>query len=105
MSESAAAGNVSGELQSAQAILRAAWFAADKHADQRRKGATAEPYVNHLLEVAHLVADALTEPDTNLVIAALLHDVVEDVGVTNREVAEIFGDDVAALVAEVTDDK
>ncbi len=37
--------------------------------------------------------------------AAVLHDVVEDAGVTNVEVAERFGADVAALVAEVTDDK
>ena len=55
-----------------QAILSAARFAAEKHAGQRRKGDAAEPYVNHLIEVAELVAMALPEPDTNLVIAALL---------------------------------
>jgi guanosine-3',5'-bis(diphosphate) 3'-pyrophosphohydrolase len=47
----------------------------------------------------------LTEPDTNLVMAALLHDTVEDVGVTKEELAEVFGSDVANLVLEVTDDK
>src|SRR5207248_4984506 len=56
-------------------------------------------------EVADLVASALIAPDTNLVIAALLHDAVEDVGVTREELADRFGDDVASLVAEVTDDK
>jgi (p)ppGpp synthase/HD superfamily hydrolase len=61
-----------------QAVLKAAHFAAQKHAGQRRKGAAAEPYLNHLLEVAELVSSALAEPDTNLVIAALLHDSVED---------------------------
>ena len=86
-------------------ILRAARFAAEKHAAQTRKGAAAEPYVNHLLEVAELVSGALTEPDTNLVIAALLHDTVEDTGVTNEELVRGFGSDVAALVLEVTDDK
>ncbi|HTX36628.1 MAG TPA: HD domain-containing protein [Bryobacteraceae bacterium] len=93
------------ELNSLQAVLRAASFAAEKHASQRRKGAAAEPYVNHLLEVAYLVSTALTEPDANLISAALLHDVIEDTGVTKAELIERFGADVADLVAEVTDDK
>jgi guanosine-3',5'-bis(diphosphate) 3'-pyrophosphohydrolase len=87
------------------AILSAAHYAAAKHVNQKRKGAAAEPYVNHLIEVAWLVSTALSEPDPNLVIAALLHDVVEDADVTPAELAERFGDDVAALVLEVTDDK
>jgi (p)ppGpp synthase/HD superfamily hydrolase len=62
-----------------QTILAAAQFAADKHAKQKRKGAAAEPYINHLIEVAHLVSSTLSEPDANLVIAALLHDTIEDV--------------------------
>jgi (p)ppGpp synthase/HD superfamily hydrolase len=86
-------------------ILAAARFAADKHAGQRRKGAAAEPYVNHLLEVAEMVSQSIEEPDANLVIAALLHDTVEDAGVTNEDIAAQFGADVADLVAEVTDDK
>lgn len=86
-------------------ILSAAHYAAEKHAAQKRKGAAGEPYINHLIEVAHLVSTALAEPDANLIAAALLHDVVEDTGVTGDEVAERFGPDVAALVAEVTDDK
>ena len=98
-------GETAGDLKSAQSILGAAAFAAERHAGQRRKGAAAEPYINHLLEVANLVSQALSGPDTNLLVAALLHDVVEDAGVTNRELAEQFGEDVASLVAEVTDDK
>ena len=88
-----------------QAVLKAAHFAAQKHAGHRRKGAAAEPYINHLLEVAELVSSALAEPDTNLVIAALLHDTVEDAEVTKEELVETFGSDVADLVMEVTDDK
>ena len=88
-----------------QAVMKAAHFAAKKHAGQRRKGAAAEPYINHLLEVAELVSSALAEPDTNLVIAALLHDTVEDTGVTKEVLVETFGSDVADLVMEVTDDK
>lgn len=87
------------------AILEAAHFAAEKHAGQRRKGAASEPYINHLLEVAQLVSAAIAERDTNLVIAALLHDTVEDAGVKREELIERFGLDVANLVAEVTDDK
>ncbi|MGB6283794.1 MAG: HD domain-containing protein, partial [Xanthobacteraceae bacterium] len=47
--------------------------AAKWHVHQRRKGPAEEPYINHLLEVAMLVADATGGTDTNLVIAALLH--------------------------------
>lgn len=92
-------------LQATRDILKAAHFAASRHSGQRRKGAVGEPYVNHLLEVAELVAGALAEPDPHLVMAALLHDTVEDVGVTREELAETFGEDVASLVMEVTDDK
>lgn len=93
------------QLESLQRILHAAQFAAEKHSQQRRKGANAEPYVNHLIEVAHLVAGALSEPDPNLLIAALLHDVVEDAGVTRDDLTLEFNEDVAGLVMEVTDDK
>jgi guanosine-3',5'-bis(diphosphate) 3'-pyrophosphohydrolase len=96
---------VSANLRPDQAVLKAAHFAAKKHAGQRRKGAAAEPYINHLLEIAELVSSALAEPDTNLVIAALLHDTVEDTGVTKQVLVETFGSDVADLVMEMTDDK
>ncbi len=92
-------------LDAVRRILAAANFAAERHAAQRRKGHTAEPYVNHLLEVAELLARMMDSLDANLIIAALLHDTIEDVGVTREEIAERFGEDVASLVAEVTDDK
>ena len=86
-------------------LLRAACFAAEKHAEQRRKGGAAEPYVNHVLEVARLVADSLDAPDEPLVMAALLHDTVEDTDTTFEELVQVFGEDIASLVAEVTDDQ
>ena len=86
-----------------QTILSAARYAAEKHANQRRKGG--EPYLNHLIEVAYLVSTALSETDANLLVAALLHDSIEDVGVTAAELTERFGQDVTCLVLEVTDDK
>ncbi len=87
------------------AILSAAKFAADKHAAQKRKGKAEEPYIGHLLEVAQLISHAFPEPDPNLIIAGLLHDTIEDVGVTKDELVEHFGSEVADLVSEVTDDK
>lgn len=87
------------------AVLRAAEIAARWHSDQRRKGAAQEPYINHLLEVAGLVAEATGGADPDLVIAALLHDAIEDCDVTRAQIEQAFGADVAALVAAVTDDK
>src|SRR3954471_10338080 len=87
------------------AVLKAADAAARWHVHDRRKGAAEEPYINHLLEVASLVAEATDGKDPNLVIAALLHDAIEDQEVPRQTIASIWGEDVAALVAEVTDDK
>src|SRR5208283_1992785 len=68
-------------------------------------GPAHEPYINHLLEVARLVGEATEGMDTELVIAALLHDAVEDCEVPIEMIEKVFGDSVASLVAEVTDDK
>ncbi len=87
-------------------LLARAWrFAAERHAHQRRKGEAAEPYVNHLAEVADLVARATEGRDANLIAAAVLHDTIEDTSTTRDELAKDFNADIAALVAEVTDDK
>jgi GTP diphosphokinase / guanosine-3',5'-bis(diphosphate) 3'-diphosphatase len=85
-------------------MARALDFAARRHSGQRRKGMNAEPYVNHLTEVALLLAEASEGKDPELVMAGLLHDTIEDTGTTREELAEAFGQDVASLVAEVTDD-
>jgi guanosine-3',5'-bis(diphosphate) 3'-pyrophosphohydrolase len=68
----------------------------------RRKGPAEEPYINRLLEVAMLVADATGGSDTNLVIAALLHDAIEDSEVPRELISQAFGEDVACIVSEVT---
>ncbi|MGD9511916.1 MAG: HD domain-containing protein, partial [Geminicoccaceae bacterium] len=72
---------------------------------QKRKGAAGEPYINHLAEVAELVAEATGGCDPELVAAAYLHDAVEDTEVTHGDLVVRFGQEVADLVAEVTDDK
>jgi len=86
-------------------VLRAADAAARWHVHQRRKGSAQEPYINHLLEVANLVTEATHGRDPDLVIAALLHDAIEDQEVPSELIAREFGAQVAAIVAEVTDDK
>lgn len=86
-------------------ISRAWHFAAQRHASQKRKGEAQEPYVNHLAEVAELVAMATEGRDPNLVAAAVLHDTVEDTATLPAELASTFNSDIASLVAEVTDDK
>ena len=87
------------------AILKAADAAARWHVRQKRKGTLGVPYINHLLEVATLVAEATDGKDSALVIAALLHDSIEDQEVPREMIAAAFGADVASLVEEVTDDK
>src|SRR5436190_14706840 len=86
-------------------ILRAAETAGHWHADQKSKGVSGAPYIGHLLEVARLVAEATRAKDPNLIIAALLHDSIEDQDVSREKIAKMFGDDVASLVEKVTDDK
>src|SRR5258708_31307546 len=86
-------------------LARAADYAARQHIAQRRKGERAEPYVNHLTEVAALLAEATGGADLVLVMGGLLHDTLEDTDATFEDLVQRFGAEVAALVAEVTDDK
>ena len=77
-------------------------FATQKHSGQFRK-ATAIPYIVHPLEVLQILYSM--RADTNLMIAGVLHDTVEDTDTTLDEIREIFGDDVAELVASNSEDK
>ena len=77
-------------------------LAAEAHKEQRRK--TGEPYIIHPIAVARIVAEEL-ELGANPVIAAFLHDVVEDTSYTIDDIKERFGDDVAFLVGTVTKQK
>jgi len=85
-------------------ILRAAEFAAHKHRDQRRKGEEASPYINHPIEVASMLAE-VGIADAEVLAAALLHDTIEDTETSFDELSAEFGARVAAIVAELTDDK
>jgi len=86
-------------------LAEAVDFAARRHVGQHRKGEDGEPYINHLTEVAALLAEATGGEDIVLVLAGYLHDTLEDTEATFEELSERFGPEVAAIVAEVTDDK
>ena len=85
-------------------LSRALVFASEAHRNQRRKGAAQEPYVNHLIEVMNLVAEATDGADTDLLVAALLHDAIEDCGYSVAQLTEAFGPRAARIVAENSDD-
>lgn len=77
-------------------------YAVGAHSGQVRKLSGA-PYILHPLEAATIVGSITSDED--IIIAALLHDVVEDAGKTNEEIKTLFGARVAALVASETENK
>ncbi|MCP9629912.1 HD domain-containing protein [Rhodopseudomonas palustris] len=85
-------------------VSRAADFAARCHAGQRRKGSAKEPYLNHLAEVAEMLAFATDGSDAALVVAGWLHDTIEDTDTSRDDLVDRFDEDVASLVVECTDD-
>jgi HD domain len=84
-------------------LTKALAFAAEAHRNHRRKGASQEPYINHLIEVLDLVA-SVEGGDMDVLIAALLHDVLEDTQTGYEELAAAFGERVACIVQENSDD-
>lgn len=86
-------------------LLEAVSFAAARHSFQRRKGADGSPYINHPIEVANELAGVGGIDDIAILMAAVLHDTVEDTGTHPEELEKRFGADVRRLVEEVSDDK
>ncbi|XP_017131775.1 guanosine-3',5'-bis(diphosphate) 3'-pyrophosphohydrolase MESH1 [Drosophila elegans] len=80
-------------------------YAAFKHREQRRKDPKETPYVNHVINVSTILSVEAGITDEAVLMAALLHDVVEDTDATFEDVEKLFGPDVCGLVREVTDDK
>lgn len=91
-------------LAALRLVSEAADLAARRHNGMARKGRGSEPYINHLAEVANLLARVTDGTDAELVAAGWLHDAIEDTPTTAEELAETFGKRVAGLVVEVTDD-
>lgn len=79
-------------------VYKAFKFGKGAHEGQLRK--SGDPYFDHCFEVAKILADL--KMDSTTIIAGLLHDVVEDTGVTTEDVRDIFGEEVAQLVDGVT---
>jgi GTP diphosphokinase / guanosine-3',5'-bis(diphosphate) 3'-diphosphatase len=84
-------------------ISKALVFASNAHRGQLRKDGKT-PYINHPIQVMNLLVEEGID-DSELLCAALLHDVVEDTDTSTELIEKKFGKRVAELVAEVTDDK
>lgn len=94
-------------------VCEAVDYAAKQHQNQRRKNAAKTPYINHPIEVMKLIATAgysITDDKDEenfkaCLMAAVLHDTVEDTGATEDDIRNLFGNRVAKIVMECTDDK
>jgi GTP diphosphokinase / guanosine-3',5'-bis(diphosphate) 3'-diphosphatase len=79
-------------------LNRAYVYAMKAHGSQIR--ASGDPYFSHPLEVAAILTELKLDDAT--IVAALLHDVIEDTSATNQEIEELFGSDIAGLVEGLT---
>ena len=86
-------------------LLEALRFSAEKHRNQRRKDNAKSPYINHPIEVTQLLWDVGGVRDVDVLVAAILHDTIEDTETRPEEISDRFGENVLSLVMEVTDDK
>ena len=86
-------------------LLKAFRFSAGKHRNQRRKDSLESPYINHPIDVAQLLWEVGEVRDMDVLLAAILHDTIEDTNTGPEEIRDSFGEEVLSLVLEVTDDK
>jgi (p)ppGpp synthase/HD superfamily hydrolase len=86
-------------------FLKALHYAAEKHSDQRRKDAKASPYINHPIQVTEILWRIGEVRDPVLLLASILHDTIEDTDAKPEEIEAEFGEEVLALVLEVTDNR
>lgn len=93
-------------------LFEALYLAATKHKNQTRKGSDKAPYINHLIHVGKLLTQVGGITDQDLILAAILHDIIEDTANSTSEkkgleelIRQKFGNKVLQIVLEVTDDK
>jgi guanosine-3',5'-bis(diphosphate) 3'-pyrophosphohydrolase len=86
-------------------LLEAIRFSAEKHRHQRRKDNAKTPYINHPIEVTELLWNVGGVRDVDVLLAAILHDTIEDTDTRLEEIRDRFGENVLSLVLEVSDDK
>ena len=86
-------------------VLDGLSYAAECHQFQKRKNTKGTPYISHPIEVAESIITIGKVYDADIIIAALLHDTIEDTQATFHDIRARFGDKVEGYVREVTDDK
>ena len=86
-------------------FIKAVSFAAEKHKNQRRKDAQASPYINHPIALADVLVNEGGVANLDALCAAILHDTLEDTNTTAKELSDLFGEKIASIVLEVTDNK
>ena len=86
-------------------LLKAIEFASVKHRDQRRKDELKAPYINHCIRVARIMEAFGDITDSEILMAGVLHDTIEDTDTTPKELEVLFGRRVRELVEEMSDDK
>ncbi|XP_076239433.1 metazoan SpoT homolog-1 [Calliopsis andreniformis] len=86
-------------------VIKCVNFAAIKHKNQRRKDSEQTPYINHPVGVANILIEEGEVYDPTVILAAILHDTVEDTDTTFGEIEQHFGIEICNIVKEVTDDK
>ena len=92
------------KVLSTRQLFDALTLAAEKHRHQRRSGYESLPYINHLIKVTDALIRIGRETQPDLLLASILHDIIEDTNVTEADLAKHFNPKVAAIVAELTDD-
>jgi len=85
-------------------LFSALRFAAERHRSQTRKDAQASPYINHPIQLCEVLTAEAGVDDPVVLMAALLHDTVEDTETSYSDLLQQFGVEVADVVMEVTDD-
>lgn len=88
-----------------QDLMKCVNFCAIKHRFQKRKDPEGTPYINHPIGVANILVEEGGVTDPDVIMAALLHDTVEDTDTTLDEIEKQFGTKIRGIVCEVTDNK
>ena len=92
-------------MQFTGTLLSALSFSVDKHRTQRRKDRRLSPYVNHIIDVVNILWNQGKVQEEEVLIAAILHDTLEDTNTSPSEIESQFGSLVLQYVQEVSDDK
>jgi len=82
-------------------INKAIYWAKKYHGDQKRK--SGEPYYSHPLEVAYMISEYKLK--TDIIVASILHDIIEDTEVTAGMIFDTFGQRIAEMVDRLTRDR